>query len=68
MLKDLVLEMQSLTDSMNVKLNFGAIPTRDNEIMHSCADTTFLEGLGWKPIHTFKDGVLKMIKIENNLL
>lgn len=66
MLKDLIKNIQELVGRTNVKLNFGALPMRENEIMHSCADISLLESWGWKPRYTLKDGIIKTISIENN--
>ncbi len=41
---------------------FGAVPTRDNEIMKMSADTNAARRvLGWKPKHTLKTGLQKTI-------
>lgn len=66
MLKDLVEKVQQLVGPNEVKLNFGALPMRKNEIMHSCADINFLEKLGWRPRYSLIDGITKMISIENS--
>ncbi|TDQ09957.1 NAD-dependent epimerase/dehydratase family protein [Pedobacter metabolipauper] len=68
MLKDIIQQIQEATGQIEVKLNFGALPMRENEIMHSCANTDFLESKGWKPEYTFKEGIQKTINIENNQL
>jgi len=67
MLKDLIIEMQELSGAKDVKLNFGALPVRENEIMHSCADITVLKEMGWKPAFSFEQGIKKTIDIENRL-
>ncbi|MEM3585172.1 MAG: NAD-dependent epimerase/dehydratase [Candidatus Woesearchaeota archaeon] len=51
--------IKSLTGSKS-KIKFGAIPYRKNEPMYTCADTSLLNKLGWKPKHTIKEG----LKIE----
>jgi len=68
MLKDIIEQIQTLSTIKNVKLNFGALPMRPNEIMHSCANTQELQQMGWRPKYTFREGILKMINIENNAI
>jgi len=67
MLKDLIIEMQQLTGAKDVKLNFGALPVRKNEIMHSCADITMLREMGWAPQFSFQQGIKTIIDKENRL-
>jgi CDP-paratose synthetase len=64
MLKDIVLDIQKVAGCSNVRLNFGALPMRENEIMYSCADISELITFGWKPQYTFQQGVLKTIETE----
>lgn len=59
-IKELMLFLKEITDS-NSNLNFGAVPYRENEMMHSEADNTALLALGWKPSHSIKEGLLKTI-------
>ena len=47
------------------KLNFGKIDYRIGEIMDSVADTSILNQLGWKPVDSYKTGLMKM-KINND--
>lgn len=63
-LKEIIIKVQHLLNAENVKLNFGSIPMRKNEIMYSCADTLFLEKIGWRAMVPFEEGILKMIKNE----
>lgn len=44
------------------KLDFGAIPYRDGEIMNSKADTSKLNALGWSCRHSLQSGVSEVIK------
>ncbi|CAM4109857.1 Nucleoside-diphosphate-sugar epimerase [Pedobacter westerhofensis] len=64
MLKDLIIQMRSITSMDNVLLHFGKLPMRENEIMYSCADITILKQLGWKPLYTFEQGIMQTINIE----
>lgn len=45
-------------------LNFGAIPYRDNELMTTESDISFITNLGWKPKTSIEEGI---IKIKNSL-
>lgn len=46
------------------KLNFGAIPYRDNEIMASTADLSFLSQLGWKQNTNLEAGLIQTIEVS----
>lgn len=50
------------------KLDFGAIPYREHEIMQSAADISFLLQLGWKPKITLEAGLAITIEAEKNLI
>ncbi|RME58429.1 SDR family oxidoreductase [Candidatus Parcubacteria bacterium] len=43
------------------KLKFGAIPYRDGEVMHSEADISKLQALGWQLQYTLEQGLKKTI-------
>ena len=49
-IKEIVLSLKKITKS-TTKLNFGALPYRDNELMISESDNSKLISLGWSPIH-----------------
>jgi CDP-paratose synthetase len=55
-IKELMQTLKKLTQSKSV-LNFGAIPYRENELMHSETDNSDLIKLGWKPQHKIKEGL-----------
>jgi len=55
-IKELMILMKELTESSST-LNFGAIPYRENELMHSETDNSALLALGWKPFYTIKEGL-----------
>lgn len=59
-IKDLMITLKELTNSDSV-LNFGAVPYRENELMHSDTDNSALIKLGWKPKYTIKEGLKKTI-------
>ena len=48
------------------KLNFGTLPARNDEIMCSCADTTFLKKIGWSANFNLENGVLTLIDAERS--
>lgn len=43
-------------------LEFGAVAMRDNELMYSCANTSRLNKLGWKPKFSLEKGIQAIIK------
>lgn len=49
-------------------LDFGAIPYRENEVMESEADIESLKSLGWKPVVTLTDGIVRTIDAERKKL
>jgi len=57
--------IHKLTDSKSI-LEYGVIPYRENEPMFLQANTSFLEGIGWKCGYTLKDGLTRTIKEERN--
>jgi len=60
-IKELMLFLKKEMDSSS-KLNFGAIPYRENELMKSETDIEPLKNLGWKPNYGIKEGLLKTIR------
>ena len=60
---------EKLKEKLNspTHLNFGALPIRPGEIMHSVADITFLTSLGWATNYTLDQGISETIKIEKSL-
>lgn len=59
-LRQFVETIQSITNSQT-QLNFGAIPYRDHEIMHSQANIQPLQKLGWSPQWNLETGLKKTI-------
>lgn len=55
-IKELMILLKDLTKSSST-LNFGAVPYRVNELLHSETDNTALRALGWKPNYTIKEGL-----------
>lgn len=63
-IKELMYLLKELTESNSI-LNFGALPYRENELMHSTTDNTALCGLDWKPTYSIRDGLKKTIFNSN---
>ncbi len=59
----LIETLKELTGSVS-HLNFGAIPYRENELMHSDTDNSALIQLGWRPLYTIEEG----LKVTSNNL
>ena len=59
-------ETTRLLTNSSTRLRFGALPYRDNEIMHSVADISMLMNIGWKPRHDLITGLKKTIEWEGN--
>lgn len=53
--------VRKLTKS-KTRLNFGALPYRENEIMESCASIEKLSQLGWKPNENLESGIKKILQ------
>ena len=47
--------------SSKTRLNFGAIPYRDGEIMHSVADVSKLVSLGWRCRYSLEAGLKRVV-------
>jgi CDP-paratose synthetase len=62
-IKEIVELIHELSNSTS-HLAFGSIPMRDNEFESSKADLSYLNNLGWKPVHSLKQGLTEMIKME----
>ena len=60
-IKELMNYLKEITNS-NSKLNFGAIPYRTNELMHSQTDNSNLVNLGWSPKFDIREGLIETIK------
>lgn len=48
-------------------LKFGDIPTRDDEIMDVINDISLLRSLGWNPMYSIRQGIERMIEMENKV-
>jgi CDP-paratose synthetase len=60
-IKDLLLLLKKMTHS-STNLNFGAIPSRENELMQSLSDNSALLALGWEPKTTLSEGLNMIIE------
>jgi CDP-paratose synthetase len=63
-IKDLVELAKKLSGNTITRLNFGAIPYRENEIMDFDIDTKAIRDLGWRPAYAIEKGLEKMIHLE----
>lgn len=59
--KNFALKIQQLTRNTATKLNFGALPYRDNEIMEHGVDLTEIHKLGWTCNNSIEEGLKKTI-------
>lgn len=59
-IKELMMTLKDLTKS-NSNLNFGTVPYRENELMHSETDNTSLVKLGCNPQYTIQEGLQNTI-------
>ena len=59
-IKELMLKIKKLTRSSS-RLNFGAVPFRENEVLEYEVDTRALRRLGWTPRISLDDGLKKTI-------
>lgn len=46
----------------STELRFGALPYRTGEMMRSVADTSVLQGLGWRPAMSLQEGLTRTIE------
>ena len=65
-IQDFVLLTKKLTNNIETKLNFGALPHRPNEIMEIKIDTSSLQALGWFPKIMIEEGLKLTINKELN--
>ena len=57
--------ISDIRDAVNpsAKINLGAIPYAQNQVMHLCADISELKNdIGWHPKYSFKDGIKELVK------
>ena len=63
-IREFVHEAQKTIGNTTTKLNFGAVPYRENELMDSKTDISALAELGWAPRTSLKDGIELTIQKE----
>ena len=56
LVREMVELIHALTKSQ-ARLNFGAIPYRNREVMYSKADTSWLKSIGWSPLYSLARGL-----------
>jgi nucleoside-diphosphate-sugar epimerase len=62
-IREFVSLVKRLTNSVT-ELNFGALPYRDAEVMHSVANVEPLTTLGWQCNHDIEAGIRKLLSME----
>jgi CDP-paratose synthetase len=67
-LRQVVERVRSLTGNNHTKVNYGAIPYRDNEVMLSRADIRKLLELGWQPRFTFDEGLRQLVNWHQKIV
>lgn len=66
-IRDIAELVKELTENVETILNFGGLPYRENEVMDSKVDLRPLLDLGWAPVISLNDGLIKTIKSELDL-
>lgn len=66
-IREFVESVHAITQS-STRLNFGALPYREGEIMQSAADVRGLVAMGWQCRHDIQSGIRKVIDIERSSL
>lgn len=66
-IREFVSLVKKLVGNKLTKLNFGALPYRNNEIMESRVDLSALRDLGWWPKVSLVEGLRQTIEGERNL-
>lgn len=62
-IRNFVMTVHDLTSS-KTRLNFGALPYRNDEVMYSRADISALEALGWQCRYDLASGLKQVIEQE----
>lgn len=60
-IRSFVERVKKIAKNTTTQLNFGKLPTRDNEIMNSVADISAISQLGWKSATSLEDGIKELI-------
>jgi nucleoside-diphosphate-sugar epimerase len=56
-IRDFVELLRDISGNTSTKLNFGALPYRENEVMESHVDISGITALGWRPVMPLKQGL-----------
>jgi len=65
-IKDFVEAVARISGNVDTRLNFGAIPYRENEVMESRVNLRAIEELGWTPKTSLEQGLRQTIQFEMN--
>ncbi|WP_312687701.1 NAD-dependent epimerase/dehydratase [Kosakonia sp.] len=57
-------ELVRRSTGSNSVLNFGAIESRSNELMFSCANTARLNAMGWSRKYSHEDAIVEIVRKE----
>ena len=63
LLADIVRQTRQICQS-HTELRFGALPYREGEIMHSQADISQMQSLGWSPLVNLSKGLTLTVQAE----
>lgn len=63
-IRDFIGLIKRITKNTRTRLNFGAIPYRENEIMEYKTDITGVKSLGWYPKVSLREGLSKTVEFE----
>ena len=65
-IRDFVEMTRQITGNTHTKLNFGALPYRDNEAMVTNVNIAAIRALGWLPTIKLSEGLTMMIEKERD--
>ena len=63
-IREFVEQIKRLAGNTHTRLDFGALPYRENEAMETVVSTASIRALGWSPAVSLCDGLTKMIAVE----
>ena len=63
-IREFVEQIKKLAGNTHTRLDFGALPYRENEAMETAVDVAGIRALGWSPTISLSDGLSKMIAME----
>jgi nucleoside-diphosphate-sugar epimerase len=62
-IKELMIMMKQKTNSLS-ELKFGALPYRENEMMHSIIDNNIISKFNWTPKFSIEEGIERTLEFE----